>query len=61
MSSDSERMDARLVELSVDGQFLVYRIEVTPRSNQPGLFYEQFTLQYGQLTVPIRIIGRVVE
>lgn len=60
--SESPDMTARLLEVQVDGEFLRYRVEITPGFHvQPGLLYGTIAVSAGGFDSAVAIIGRVVE
>ncbi len=51
--------DAELIEAVPHGQFLEYRIRITPRVGEPGLLYGLLTLHASNFTTPLRVIARL--
>lgn len=61
VTSSSPNLDAELIGAEVDGQFLNYRVRLTPTGGEPGLYYELFTMHASGFEADVRAIGRIAE
>jgi hypothetical protein len=62
VSSQSSFLRAELVDAQRDDRYLQFRIRVTPtRSAEPGLLYGTLEVSASGFSVPLYIIGRIVE
>ena len=58
--SQSDQLDA-VADVQIDGQFLHFRILLTPRGAMPGLFYEQVAVYASGASAQLRLIGRITR
>ncbi|MCH8316103.1 MAG: DUF1573 domain-containing protein [Planctomycetes bacterium] len=61
VQSLSAILDVELVGIEQKGQLLEFRVRVTPKNAPLGLLYEHISVGSAGYTVPLRIIGRVIE
>ena len=54
-------LDVELVGIEQKGQLLEFRVRVTPKNAPLGLLYVHISVGSAGYTVPLRIIGRVIE
>ena len=60
VASESSFLGAELVEVQRDGQFLQYRVRLTPQA-APGLLYGKLSVFAAGFRTTLHIIGRVAE
>ena len=61
VQSLSAVLDAELVGVELKGRMLEYRVRITLKNAPLGLLYEKISVGSAGSTMPLRIIGRVIE
>lgn len=59
IQSSATKFDAELLEASVDGQFLEYRIGITASEDAVGMLNEKVDLFASGFSAPLYVIGRI--